>query len=1671
MEKIFLQNVNLQLLRNMDWESVDGTTKLFEIKSFDFQHIKRITDFEKELRIIKEEFQTPYHNGKWQVTAIVTIGLPNTGATKPLVYFKEIITKTIPRERYYWEEIKYIIPDTKKIILNFQDIFLDNLILNDENIDLSESFAKFIVNATNKPLPNHLYNSEHINSIINKLLMLDKEVDISSRDSNLIVENIHFKTYKSGLQENPKTRARVVLNLLKIMNIFDNMSDIDRRESCIYYFNFIILKITSPKNIVLTYVKDGFDIPDFDMTIILPPVNFNRIIKINDELLIPSKDMSSNSSEFKVPLILPDLNIQNLNEILVKLEKIFNFFIDNREVNINNLLSNFSEGSIIQKNDILYLITILKFKDSEENQIIADTSRLGPDKFSDILRVYLNPTLIKFDISNFSSDSCTLILPDDDEFYKKAFKMSQFKQIYYKLVNDFIFSANTTDNSYFSTEMVDYKSLFGETSASRKIFLELLGLYLDDGQEITKDLQRDYRKNKRKIDKLIKNTLKINYFILEPSVDPINIFRTSFDAIDKYKKFIKDNKKNALYLPNLANIKNNIIGNYLEIFKTNHPKVFKISLNQTTDILFSIMTKERIELYRKLQLEKNGQKKSQIDEELKDLKIIFIFEKNNFTNFDNFRDYMERIKNIGNLKSKYYDIPPIINLQTDEAIKMISILPRIGNFNKNPTNTIFFEQIKDRINFLFERIDSIADVNDDNLIELIKTYANTYNLYFPEAKYMSHDFINRSSSHFKPPVEGLGREFDKILNYVDKKYKGFKQDNKKERIKMFEKLVYYCIYIFYFDRKIVYNINLPRDNKKQFLNNLQNRLIIEINKNDTPITSVKEHMPIIILKFDELDNFYPLQKIIKKYDIDNRYQNLEFIVNKGKDVMNKKKFDDVKDEFLRICNKINKKNKNVLDFQSFNKTIINSIGIDFRVNLPSVKKGILEQIFYNIKNARIIDISSDEFYKDLWYMNKPDNTNILIEYADQSREMLTITSDGKFYAKNGFIHSRFFIGNNFSELKQLDELVNEKNEDYKNKVYTFSKSGISDVHIFRFKILNIFDGGDDIIKKENIRKLLNLNNILSTYTNLVKLNHLKWSYVDSIGIDAGGPLRLSLLKISEEIGINIMEPIKYKNNKCLFYNFKKKKDQINDIYKDENDTSNSDVFLGKLFSKCLIFNYVMSINLDPLIYYIIIKTFNFINSNDQHNNLDGSFFNRIDESKILISSYIKDNLLATFSNLKEFLDIELEIYDENLLGSECRHYDYLINLAKISKQNWENNNEDDNEDLLADRERNDEIEKIYPYSLDRSILDKSLYPLAKSEKNCFVDDKEDATKKIKDASLCNEKIKIEYSKLEEDETREGGFKYVIAEGDIPLNFCNNFGKCQEFPAMKERRGFNNENFRLFNKLKKKAWEPYIKKYDWDDNGKEKKIIDYFKYMLEGNRLNSICNFTWGFLYNIYNISDRINVTSQYQQRFINNFEKLTVRDLDTLISGLSEIGIDDFIKNMIARKRGGIDVIDSEYTLTIFEIIKNQIRNESRKDKHYLNLLHRVFLDSWNVPIGGFVRNLKLKFYPSSSKNGQIMELVSKDDPNKITISDIENVIDGITNIHSCFGEGDVYTNDKYETLFNDKLRDPEFRNNMTEKIKFVEEEGLVKDILKFFTLESMKIKTESFADNPYNVG
>ena len=55
----------------------------------------------------------------------------------------------------------------------------------------------------------------------------------------------------------------------------------------------------------------------------------------------------------------------------------------------------------------------------------------------------------------------------------------------------------------------------------------------------------------------------------------------------------------------------------------------------------------------------------------------------------------------------------------------------------------------------------------------------------------------------------------------------------------------------------------------------------------------------------------------------------------------------------------------------------------------------------------------------------------------------------------------------------------------------------------------------------------------------------------------------------------------------------------------------------------------------------------------------------------------------------------------------------------MSKQDWGDFDEDDNENLLVARESNGEIKKIYPYPFDDSIMQTPL--TLKSEKNCFVE--------------------------------------------------------------------------------------------------------------------------------------------------------------------------------------------------------------------------------------------------------------------------------------------------------------------------------------------------------------
>ena len=97
------------------------------------------------------------------------------------------------------------------------------------------------------------------------------------------------------------------------------------------------------------------------------------------------------------------------------------------------------------------LHVLYKLKDSNIKMIFEKNQETVKDeKINKIIRLFIDPRIYKHEPD-------ILLLPEDDEFYKKAFKLGAFKNIYFKLLNDFIFSTNTTDNSYFSTEIVDYK--------------------------------------------------------------------------------------------------------------------------------------------------------------------------------------------------------------------------------------------------------------------------------------------------------------------------------------------------------------------------------------------------------------------------------------------------------------------------------------------------------------------------------------------------------------------------------------------------------------------------------------------------------------------------------------------------------------------------------------------------------------------------------------------------------------------------------------------------------------------------------------------------------------------------------------------------------------------------------------------------------------------------------------------------------------------------------------------------------------------------------------------------------------------------------------------------------------------------------------------------------------
>jgi hypothetical protein len=157
------------------------------------------------------------------------------------------------------------------------------------------------------------------------------------------------------------------------------------------------------------------------------------------------------------------------------------------------------------------------------------------------------------------------------------------------------------------------------------------------------------------------------------------------------------------------------------------------------------------------------------------------------------------------------------------------------------------------------------------------------------------------------------------------------------------------------------------------------------------------------------------------------------------------------------------------------------------------------------------------------------------------------------------------------------------------------------------------------------------------------------------------------------------------------------------------------------------------------------------------------------------------------------------------------------------------------------------------------------------------------------------------------------------------------------------------------------------------------------------------------------------------------------------------------------------DLYDDPFSQHLFEEIKNKVRQESEKDKNYLNLLHKIFLDSWNVPISGFVLPLKLKFYSTSNRRTDILRITGKNDYNDVTIEEINNIVVSPTEIHSCFGSGDVYVNDKTRILYNNT-------SSEEEKKQIFENDKLIKNNLDFFSLEKIKSYVTKFKDNPYNV-
>lgn len=1621
MEKIILKNYNLQKFIETDWKPVDGETKIYEISSFDFS---TSNDLDGELdRIYTKFIQNKLVNSYWQLSKEIRVILPNYSITSSDA--KHLIEKNFPKRRYFWERIIYQFTDTTA--LELKDFFTENIIFTVNNFDLSEQLASFLsLNSANLFSTN--VKSENL-QILKFFARVSKTVSLASSKNLYYIKNISI--IRKSVNPAPQQNITFTFDINKILEKL--------RKPIIYFFNLFILSLLNEYNkYILENTINETIITNFDnKKIILPHVNlyeynFKRAPLLNIKLKAPLR--FSNCCNVKIPIYLPkEINESNVEFINDTINILYdNYKIEKSSVDVTNLIIDRSETS-------LRLIKILKDNDVKMTFDKNNEKSVTDEKSNEIIRLFIDPSIY----------SSKILEPPtiDDSFYVELQRKPTLKKIYYKILNDFIFSICTVENTYFDKE-ISYKSIFNETKQIRRLFLMKNELFSDDNK-----LSKDQIKIFKKIPKTIRDILKLNFFKMQEH-DPLLRFNISLLEISvNYNKHLKDLIKNGIkdnsYLPKIKEIQDYVIKNFLNNFYKVE-MTYEITIDNDYNfhkdhLKLLLIFKSNIQKYQEI-LTKNKMRGSkiqiedQLKKKMKDFRIIFNFQKDNFdnNNFFALEQYIKTIKKSHQLYNLFTEVKTInINFKnTDIEYFFLIILTEIEYKYKS----ICLYQVINKIKYLVDKVKSsyynlTTELTTEQKIDLAKDLIREFNLY----EFANLNFINNRDNEF---IIASNNNLDKDIDDHIKKILEDETLNvfQKQCILQFSKIILKSLTKQFF----VYNFNFDKLNSSD-INNILDKFQAKFNNLLSPINKC-------VLKFDNLENFYPLYKLLAKYNFPE-FKDVMYTVNGGRDFMNLEKYFSVEKEFTRKCYKIYRKNPNV---DEFNKTIrnLNTTLRRYSIYLPSVKKDIIKQIIYNT-NFKNIDLYNDEFYRDIWYQTITDQNTILIELSGDLRIKIVISDDSKItYIEPQFININdlYFEKNKPETIKHLNLLKNEI--DYEGKEYYIQKNESS---LIKFKIIHILNKADNYRIYRKIQDEILNSKSMETFLEITKLNLLRWSYTDSVGIDEGGPNRLSIEKISEEIGNHLMEPIKFNEKKCLFLNFKKNNAEIDLKY---GDKTNLYEFLGKLISKCLLTNNTISISLDPLIYFIIIKSFNYILNNEYvyNNVLEGKFFNKKEESTIFLNSMIRDDLLKNIDNYINFLDIELEIYDENLFD-KCIHYSYLKRLFKMNQQEYEFNNEDDDQNLLVERETTGEIKRIYPYQFDDSFYRTPPY---KSQKNCLVDGKNESGQdiKIKNKDICkDEKIEITYDKLIEDESQVSKFKTEKTKAIIPLDFCGPLGICQEQPMKTIRMKLNSDNRKIYNKFKQAAYDKVTKKYNWNDDGKNKKIKDYFEYMLDGDRLNSICSFTYGFLYNIFNLNSRIGRKHRYQEELLEKFKTLTVRDLDTLITGTKNISIDKFINNMIIKG----DLYDDPFSQHLFEEIKNKVRQESEKDKNYLNLLHKIFLDSWNVPISGFVLPLKLKFYSTSNRRTDILRITGKNDYNDVTIEEINNIVVSPTEIHSCFGSGDVYVNDKTKILYNNT-------SSEEEKKRIFENDKLIKNNLDFFSLEKIKSYVSKFKDNPYNV-